>query len=405
MARKRAMAEPSGYTILVIDDQEETLLSVRLLLEREGHDVLTASKGQEGLALFRHHTVHLVIVDYFMPHMSGEVVVQAIRQLDEDVQILLQTGYSGEKPPREMMRALDIQGYHDKTDGPDQLLLWVEVALKAVAQLKKMRETEQLKAQILAREQLKDDLVAAVSHELRTPLTSLRGFAELMLNRVFPPEKQRQFLAIIHTEAVRLTELINDFLDLQRMEVGRQVYRFASVALVPLLHETLTVFTREDGKHLLRLEAPDALPPVWADTDRIRQVLANLLSNAMKFSPHGGEVWVGARQEGAQVVVWVADQGVGMTMDSMQKLFTKFYRVDNTETRHVGGTGLGLALVKQIVEAHQGRVWVESELGVGSTFFFALSVTDPQAVKSEGEQGAMTLHPLPALTHVSTVYT
>ncbi|MGH8009577.1 MAG: ATP-binding response regulator, partial [Candidatus Binatia bacterium] len=135
--------DPSGYTVLVIDDQEEALISLRLLLEREGHHVLTAASGAEALALFRPGQIHLVIVDYFMPRMSGEEVVQAIRRQDADVQILLQTGYSGEKPPREMLRTLDIQGYHDKSEGPEHLLLWVEVAFKACAHLKTVRETEQ----------------------------------------------------------------------------------------------------------------------------------------------------------------------------------------------------------------------------------------------------------------------
>jgi signal transduction histidine kinase len=135
--------KPSGRVILVVDDQEETLISNRLLLEREGHRVLTASSGEEALALFHGGEVHLVIVDYFMPRMSGEEVVQAIREQDSDVQILLQTGYAGEKPPREMLRLLDIQGYHDKTDGPERLLLWVDVALKAAEQLKRIRDAEQ----------------------------------------------------------------------------------------------------------------------------------------------------------------------------------------------------------------------------------------------------------------------
>jgi len=144
MARKRTVPTPSGYTILVIDDQQEALTSAHLLLTKEGHRVLTAASGQKALAVFRSDQVHLVIVDYFMPGMSGEEVIQEIRKKDEDVQILLQTGYSGEKPPREMLRSLDIQGYHDKSEGPDHLLLWVDVALKAFTQLKKVRETEKV---------------------------------------------------------------------------------------------------------------------------------------------------------------------------------------------------------------------------------------------------------------------
>jgi PAS domain S-box-containing protein len=225
-------------------------------------------------------------------------------------------------------------------------------------------------------ERLKDEVVSTVSHELRTPLTSLRGYTELLLEHEFPAEKRRQFLSIIHGETIRLTKLINDFLDLQRMESGRQVYHFEPVDLGELLRESLALFTHADGKHSLRLETPDTLPPVQADRDRICQILANLLSNAVKFSPQGGEVAVGARQEGARMVVWIADQGIGIPPEARAKLFGKFFRVDNLETRNIGGTGLGLALVKGIVEAHQGDVWVESEVGRGSTFFFSLPVAE-----------------------------
>jgi PAS domain S-box-containing protein len=239
-------------------------------------------------------------------------------------------------------------------------------------------------------ERLKNDLVATVSHELRTPLTSLRGFAELLLKRDFPPPKQREFVTIMHQEAVRLTTLINDFLDLQRIEAGRQTYTFAPIDLGVLIRDAVPVFTGADETHSLCLAIPDLLPSVRADADRIRQVLANLLSNAMKYSPQGGTVTVGACWRGAAVEVRVADQGIGMTPENVQQLFTKFYRIDNAATRTIGGTGLGLALVKAIVEAHGGQVRVESAIGQGSTFFFTLPIADqaPQAVLSAAEFGA-----------------
>jgi len=140
MARKRIYVEPSGYSILVVDDQEETLVSSKLLLEREGHRVLTAVGGREALSLINEEQFDLIVVDYFMPQMNGEELVRAIRKIDADVQIILQTGYSGEKPPRQMLRLLDIQGYHDKSEGPDHLLLWVDVALKATAQLRRIHQ-------------------------------------------------------------------------------------------------------------------------------------------------------------------------------------------------------------------------------------------------------------------------
>jgi PAS domain S-box-containing protein len=223
-------------------------------------------------------------------------------------------------------------------------------------------------------DRMKDELISTVSHELRTPLTSLRGFAELLLERQFPLEKQQDFVSVIHKESLRLMNLINDFLDLQRIEAGRQPYSFASVAIEPLVRDAAAVFTKEEDPHVLRLDLPLSLPAVHADADRLRQVLVNLLSNAIKFSPKGGEVVVGAHCEGGDVVMWVRDHGIGIPEEALPKLFNKFYRVDNRATRNIGGTGLGLAIVKELVAAHQGRVWVESQVGGGSTFFFTVPV-------------------------------
>lgn len=225
-------------------------------------------------------------------------------------------------------------------------------------------------------ERLKNELVSTVSHELRTPLTSLRGFAELMLERDFTPEKRRKFLEIIHKEATRLSNLINDFLDVQRMESGRQEYHFEPVSIGLLIQETMALFVGSNPDHSFRADVAPDLPIVWADADRIRQVLSNLTANAVKFSPQGGLVTLSAsyRDTGNSVVCSVGDQGIGIPPEAIPQLFRKFYRVDNTETRKIGGTGLGLSVVKQIVEAHHGSVCVESEPGEGSCFLFSLPV-------------------------------
>ncbi|NOT54301.1 MAG: PAS domain-containing protein [Deltaproteobacteria bacterium] len=225
-------------------------------------------------------------------------------------------------------------------------------------------------------ERLKDELVSTVSHELRTPLASVRGFTELMLTRDFAPDKQREYLAIIRGEAERLTNLINDFLDLQRMESGRETYNFVAVPLASLLRKSLGTVAVTNGAHTLRLDLPEVAPAVMADAARLQQVLINLLSNAVKFSPHGGEVTLGARTQDDHALVWVRDQGVGMAPEVVAKVFDRFFRADNRATRNIGGTGLGLTLVKEIVAAHNGQVWVESTPGQGSTFFFTLPIAN-----------------------------
>ena len=236
-------------------------------------------------------------------------------------------------------------------------------------------------------ERMKEEFVSVVSHELRTPLTSLRGFTELMLEREYHPDKQREFLSIIHDESVRLTELINDFLDIRRMESGRQTYQLERLDLRPLLREIATLHAL-DGGHDVRSDLTRRLPRVKADPRRVRQALSNLVSNAIKFSPNGGSITLGARRQGPEVVLSVSDEGIGIARESLPKLFSKFYRIESEETRSVGGTGLGLAIVRSIVEAHGGRVWVESEPGEGSTFFFTLPIAAPAPRRGRRPSGA-----------------
>jgi len=224
-------------------------------------------------------------------------------------------------------------------------------------------------------EAMKDELVATVSHELRTPLASLMGFAELMLDHDFPRQEQREFLRIIHQESIRLTEMINDFLDLQRIEAGRMECDMQPLDVRPLLEETARLFTKEDSAHRIVVEAA-SLPPIMGDGKRLRQVLTNLVSNAVKFSPKGGRVLMSATVESGQMLVMVEDQGIGIPPEMIPKLFQKFFRVDNADTRSIGGTGLGLALIREIVHLHKGDIWVESQPAIGSRFFFTVPVSE-----------------------------
>ncbi|MCX6021610.1 MAG: ATP-binding protein, partial [Chloroflexi bacterium] len=225
----------------------------------------------------------------------------------------------------------------------------------------------------------KDELVSVVSHELRSPLASLVGFAELLLTRDYAEPQRRQFLTVMLEEGRRLTALINDFLDLQRMETDRQQMTFGPIGLGALLaHAAASV-----GQQVLQpvvVEVPETLPLVRADGDRILQVVINLLSNAYKYSPNGGEVRIAAQHDDGVVTVSVRDQGLGIPADALPRLFEKFYRVDNTDRRAIKGTGLGLAISQHIIAAHGGRIWAESEgLGCGATISFTLPVLEPGA--------------------------
>ncbi|MGG5253477.1 ATP-binding protein [Neobacillus sp. SM06] len=217
-------------------------------------------------------------------------------------------------------------------------------------------------------DQMKSEFVSTVSHELRTPLSSILGFTELLLNRELKPERQKKYLSTIFNETNRLTALINDFLDVQRMEAGKQTYEKKYIHLLPILTKIIEVQQAGTKIHQIVLESEAVNPIILGDKAKIEQVFTNLIHNAIKYSPNGGDISVRVTEQEREIRVAVSDQGLGIPKDAIAKLFTKFYRVDNSDRRSIGGTGLGLAIVQEILKAHEGNITVQSAFGEGSTF-------------------------------------
>jgi two-component system, OmpR family, phosphate regulon sensor histidine kinase PhoR len=228
-------------------------------------------------------------------------------------------------------------------------------------------------------DEVKSALISTVSHELRTPLTLIHGFAELLVLRDMPVERQRSSAVEILDASRRLARLIDDLLSVSRMESGRLVLDPRPLDLAAVVERILSPFRAMAARHTIRTKLPAGLPVVWGDPDKVEQILTNLVGNAIKYSPGGGEVLVTVEHDGDTVQVSVRDQGIGMSPRDMGQLFEKFYRVDREEVRRAGGTGLGLYITKRLVEMHGGRLWAESWPGVGSVFTFTLPTSDELA--------------------------
>jgi PAS domain S-box-containing protein len=237
-------------------------------------------------------------------------------------------------------------------------------------------------------DQVKSDFVATVSHELRTPLTSIYGFAETLLraDTTFGEDDRATFVRYIATEAERLTRLVDGLLSATRLEAGAVQLALGPVDVPALAREVATAARGRSDRHRVKLVVPAQPVYALADQDRVRQVLINLVDNAIKYSPSGGEVKVQARGRGNLVEVRVSDQGIGISELDQRNLFRKFFRVDASQRGGIRGVGLGLFLVRGFVAAMGGRIWVESELGKGSTFVVELPAseqTPTAAAKSE----------------------
>jgi signal transduction histidine kinase/CHASE3 domain sensor protein/DNA-binding response OmpR family regulator len=219
-------------------------------------------------------------------------------------------------------------------------------------------------------DEMKNEFISIVSHELRTPLASVLGFIEILLHRDLPQEKQKKYMETIYKEAHRLSNLINDFLDLQRMESGRQLYHFSPINLLPTVQEIVEQW-QDKQNHSIIIHQPETELWVRADADRIRQVFHNLISNAIKYSPGADRIDIYLSVNHGKITVSIQDYGLGIPEEARDQMFSKFFRVDNSDRRQIGGTGLGLAIVKEIVEGHNGHISYLSEMGQGTTFRMA----------------------------------
>jgi signal transduction histidine kinase len=265
------------------------------------------------------------------------------------------------------------------------LRTFADQAVIAIQNARLFHEIADKSRQLEIANQHKSAFLASMSHELRTPLNAIIGFSEVLLARFFGElnEKQDDYLKDIHSSGRHLLNLINDVLDLSKVEAGRMDLELASFDLPSALADAMTLVRERAMKHgiVLDLTVEPGLGTVTADERKFKQILLNLLANAVKFTPDGGRIGVAARREGGDIRVAVTDTGIGIAPGDQAAVFEEFRQVGTDYTKKQEGTGLGLALTRRFVELHGGRIGVASEVGRGSTFWFTLP--DRQAALQE----------------------
>lgn len=243
----------------------------------------------------------------------------------------------------------------------------------------KERTNELVKSlrEIEAISRAKSDFISGVSHELRTPLTSVKGFSSLLVAEKFGklPAEAKKRLETIDENVDKLVNMVNTLLDIARIESGKTEVKIAPADIAKSIRDAGDFLSPQMQAKTIKLvlDIPELLL-VYMDKNLIDQVFINLIGNAVKFTPNGGQIKISAKESGNQAVIAVADTGYGIEKENLEKIFQEFFRVDNAANTHAKGTGLGLSLVKRIIEIHKEKIWVESEIGKGSTFYFTLKL-------------------------------
>ena len=377
--------------LIVADDNADMRAYVQRLLGAEFHLTVVAD-GEAALAAARAQTPDLVLTDVMMPRLDGFGLLRELRAdpRTRDVPVIMLSARAGEEARVEGLEA-GADDYLVKPFSARELLARVQtnVALARVRRAtseheRRLREeaeaaraeAEQLYRQAQDAIRVRDIFVSVAAHELKTPLTSLLGQAQLLQRRMSRDGahdvRQQVGAAVIVSQARRLDRMISALLDIGRIEQGRLSLERAPLDLCALARGVVEEVQPTIERHVVRCELPDAPLVVDGDALRLEQVVQNLVSNAVKYSPGGGEVVVRVSHSGGEARVSVTDTGIGIPADALPQLFTRFYRAPNVEDRRITGMGVGLYVVKEIVTLHGGTVGVTSAEGQGSTFTFTL---------------------------------
>jgi signal transduction histidine kinase len=402
-------------SLLVIDDEQSVAITMGAILEMDGYDVAISTNGVDAMRKLRESEFDLVLTDLRLDDMDGLTIVSELRRVHPDTVTIILTGYasfeSAIKALREgaydylikpcdveELRAVVARGIERRQLGTQLSLRLAELQeanttihrMNAGLQQRIDEATVELQERMTELEQLdtlKSRFLSMASHELKTPLTSISGLAQVLLRRMRqrleqgrPSDEewmdeqrgQVQRLELLNSQTARLGRLIDELLDVSRIESGKLDFHWAPVDLATLVNEVAERLQMTTTTHTIVVKMDGVVAPLIGDRDHLEQVLDNLVTNAIKFSPDGGKIRIVLQETPDGVLVTVTDPGVGIPPSELDAIFGLFYQAEDPVSRRTGGMGLGLYISKEIVTRHGGRIWAESARDGGSTFNVSL---------------------------------
>jgi two-component system sensor histidine kinase/response regulator len=354
-----------NWDLLIVDDDVDLATNLRDILETKGYSTAVAHDGQTALALCHRKPVSLVLIDIKLPDISGVELIERLTELSPGMEFIIITGHASLETAIEAVKQEHIVAYEVKPLDMDNILALTTQIIERKKMEKQLIEYEELN-------KLKSDLLAKVSHELRTPLATIKGYSTMLLNyepRLWHSERH-EYLKSIDSATDRLTEMVSQLMDMSRIETGLLKLDKAPTNISKLLEKIVAEAQLRTPGHKIVKNTTKRPLRANIDSNRIRQITDNLIDNACKYSKEGTEVVVSDQRSDHRLIISVTDQGIGIPADKLEGVFEQMYYVESVPFHRTDGLGLGLAICKGLVEAHGGRIWAESKMGEGSTFYF-----------------------------------
>lgn len=371
-----------GNRILIVDDEQGVRdFLCRSLTQVGAFSVEHTGSAEEALCRIEKEPFSLVLTDLKLPNMDGLQLITEILNRKPDILTIVMTGFASIDSALEAMKR-GASDYFRKPVDIEEMTIRIRRVLDERSRFVKLKEVaeslEKTNQELKRLDAVKSEFVSLTSHELRTPLTVIKSQIQMILEGKIGKvnKKQTKFLWMVEENVNRLIKIVKDLLDLSKIQCGSIEMRYEELDLFDLVEFMVALFSAEaDVKSIhLKNNVPKEASSILADREKIERILFNLIGNGIKFTGDGGEIAISSTflRDKRDMVISVSDSGIGIPEDQLEKVFEKFHRVDGELVGSSDGTGLGLAITKGLVEAHRGNIWVESEMGIGSTFRFTI---------------------------------